>query len=71
MSETVTFEDVTIERETSPGEPNMGAILCNIDGDKWWVPKRLIHEDSEVYKADTSGQLILPLWFAEKEGMPF
>lgn len=71
MTEQSTFEDVTVERETSRGEEDRGALLCVIDGDKYWIPKKLIHEDSQVYKADTEGDLVVPLWFAEQEGLPF
>lgn len=36
---------------------------------KVWVPKSLIHDDSEVYKAGTDGKLVVARWFAEREGL--
>lgn len=38
-------------------------------GDKEvWIPKSVIHDDSEVYKKGDHGTLKVPMWFAEKEG---
>lgn len=33
-----------------------------------WVPKKFIHDDSEVYKIDTEGTLIVTQWLAEQRG---
>lgn len=33
-----------------------------------WVPKSQIHDDSEVYAAEQTGELIVTDWWAEKEG---
>lgn len=45
------------------------AILCK-QGDKtFWVPKSVIHDDSEIWdKVGQEGKLIVQAWFAEKEG---
>ena len=45
------------------------AIQVRIENEDKWIPKSLIHDDSECHKADTSGTLIVPAWFAEKEGL--
>lgn len=39
------------------------------DGQEMWIPKSVIHDDSEVYDVDEhdTGDLILQTWFAEKE----
>jgi len=63
----ITLENVTVVRETSPGKKDDGALYCKIDGNSYWIPKKLIHDDSEVYEEGTSGNLIIPEWFAEKE----
>ncbi len=36
-----------------------------------WIPKSMIHDDSEVYDAkdNSSGKLVVKLWWAEKEGL--
>lgn len=38
------------------------------DGSKEWVPKSVIHDDSEVYHANQIGDLILLETFAERKG---
>lgn len=44
------------------------ALLVDIDGDEVWIPKSVIHDDSEVYKEDTEGELIVKLWWAREHG---
>jgi 4-hydroxy-3-methylbut-2-enyl diphosphate reductase IspH len=34
-----------------------------------WVPQSVVHDDSEVYKLGQTGKLVLPEWFALKEGL--
>lgn len=46
------------------------AIYCELEsGDKKWIPKSVIHDDSEVYDAETNaeGELVVLAWFAQKE----
>lgn len=45
------------------------AVLVDVEGTEVWIPKSLIHEDSEVYKADTDGELIIPEWLATEKGL--
>lgn len=45
------------------------AIQVLIDGERKWIPKSVIHDDSEVYRNDDFGTLVLKEWFAEKEGL--
>lgn len=33
-----------------------------------WIPKSVIHDDSEVFEAGHSGKLVLHHWWAEKNG---
>lgn len=52
-------------RETGAG------LLVLIPGHgEVWLPKAKIHDNSEVYRADTSGRLVIPLWLAEAKGLP-
>lgn len=54
----------TTEKETAK------AILVLLpSGIKTWIPKSVIHDDSEVYADKTSGRLVVARWFAEKEGI--
>lgn len=65
---TVEFEDVEVVKETER------AFLVRLaNGDEAWVPKSVIHDDSEVFEAEgdgASGTLVLPEWFVEKNGWP-
>lgn len=60
--ETVEIDDVTVEAETDR------ALLCVIDERQRWIPKSVVHEDSEVFEQGDQGTLVLFRWFAEKEG---
>lgn len=57
------FSDVTCLAE---GEKS---ILVDIDGEEHWIPKTQIHDDSDVFEKDTSGDLIITNWIAEKRGL--
>jgi len=61
--ETVELEDVSVEAETDL------ALLCNIDDKKHWIPKSVVHEDSEVSSEGDTGTIVLQRWFAGKEGL--
>lgn len=34
-----------------------------------WIPKSVLHDDSEVYEANTEGELVVMRWWAKKEGL--
>lgn len=57
----VEFEDVIVLEERDE------ALKVQIDGQEVWLPKSQIHSDSEVYKADTEGMLIISEWIAEQK----
>ena len=59
----VELEDVTVEAETDL------ALLCIIDDKQRWIPKSVVHEDSEVSGEGDSGTIVILRWFAEKEGL--
>lgn len=47
------------------------AIMCvpESDGDaSYWVPKSVVHDDSEAFKKGDSGSLVVKKWWAEKNG---
>jgi hypothetical protein len=54
-------------KETSKGELNEGALLCEVGGKQVWVPKAAIHDDSDVYKDGQSGILLIPEKLAIKK----
>lgn len=44
------------------------AVLVQLEtGDEKWIPKSVIHDDSEVWKAGQAGRLVVLGWWAEKE----
>jgi len=47
------------------------ALLVEIEGEEEWVPKSVIHDDSEVFDDDENaeGMLVLEEWWAEKAGL--
>ena len=60
----VTFEVDEVKAETDR------AILVEIEGEEAWVPRSIIHDDSEVYsKEHGEGTLVVPRWWAEKRGL--
>ena len=60
--DTVSFDVETVEAESEK------AILVEIEGEKFWVPKSQIHDDSEVYsKRSGGGTLIVTRWWAEQK----
>jgi hypothetical protein len=61
--DTAEIEDVTVESETDL------ALLCMIEDKQRWIPKSVVHEDSEVSGEGDNGTIIIMRWFAEKEGL--
>jgi hypothetical protein len=45
------------------------AILADLGDEELWVPKSQLHDDSEVWKKDQEGELVVSRWFAAKLGM--
>ncbi len=58
------FEKCYCDRETEKA-----VHIIFDDGSKAWIPKSCVDDDSEVYKEGDEGKLVLPEWFALKEGL--
>ena len=46
------------------------ALLCDIDGEEFWIPKSLLSEEGEVSGHSDVGEIgmiMIPEWFAIKE----
>jgi len=57
-------EGCICEKETAK------AILVKTPGGVTvWVPKSVVHDDSEIYGEGHKGKLVVARWFAEKEGL--
>lgn len=64
MSNTVSFDIKKVKYETDK------AILVEIEGEDFWVPKSQIDDDSEVFSQKSgTGTLIVSVWWAEKQGL--
>lgn len=57
---------VTCTQETSKALLVEGECLPK---GKMWLPKSVVHDDSEVYEIGHEGKLVVKEWFAEKEGL--
>ena len=60
------FDNVKCVRETAK------ALLVQMPEQsdrELWIPKSVIHDDSEVYGDGHEGELVVARWFAEKEGL--
>ncbi len=44
------------------------ALLVRIGEKETWIPKSVVHDDSEVWKTDDDGKIVVKLWWAEKNG---
>lgn len=60
------YEPVEIEDVVAMNDTEL-AVRCIIDGESKWIPKSVIHCDSDVQAMGDSGTLIVPTWFAERE----
>ncbi len=62
---TETFRDVVCKKETD------AALLCEIDGADYWIPKSQIADDSEVFDDgnNATGRLVISEWIAKQKGL--
>lgn len=44
------------------------AIRVTVNETTYWVPKSVVHDDSEVWKTEDEGSLVVKSWWAEKNG---
>ena len=49
--------------------PHALRIKSDATGKTYWIPKSAIDDDSEVYAAGTSGELVAADWWCEKNGV--
>lgn len=59
----ITFEDCECKAETTM------AILVDLGSHEVWIPKSQISDDSEVWRKDDTGKLIITEWIAKKKGL--
>lgn len=46
-----------------------GALLVEIDNDKYWIPQSQIQDESEVYRKGHEGVFIISDWIAKQKGL--
>lgn len=59
----VEIEDVFVKASTSK------ALLCVIDSKEYWIPQSQVDDDSEVWKKDDFGILVISEWIATEKGL--
>ena len=62
-AESIKIDDVTVEAETDL------APLSSVEDKKIWIPKSVVHDDSDVQIEGDTGTIVVMRWFAEKEGL--
>jgi hypothetical protein len=62
-------ECVDIDIETPVLSETAKAILVDVEGEEVWIPKSMIHDDSEVFRQGHTGTLIVSRWIAEQKGL--
>jgi hypothetical protein len=47
------------------------ALLVEIEGEEEWVPKSVVHDDSEIFddSENSDGMLVVEEWWAKKAGL--
>ena len=45
------------------------ALLCAIGELEIWIPQSQIYDDSEVWKEDDEGTLVISEWIAKQKGL--
>lgn len=59
------YDGCKVKRESDKA---LLVLIPDIDTEPVWVPKSVIHDDSEVYCEGTSGVLAVKTWWAEEQG---
>jgi len=74
-------EDISREHDDSGDDPECigvgkclsqteKAVRIHLDDENTprWIPKSVLHDDSEVYQTGDTGKVIVKQWWAEKNG---
>lgn len=63
-------EEETFAVEAEAIRASARALLVQLEtGEELWVPRSVIHDDSEVYEAGHAGTLVVQAWWALKKGI--
>lgn len=71
MPDTMTLIYDSLLHETSPGEPDSGAVLLDFGGREEWIPKSQIENYPEFMDCDSDGVLRVEIktWFVLDKGL--
>ena len=65
-----TLDEETYECQAYCKRATAKALLCDIDGRDYWIPKsQIIEAESEVNDQDDEGTLVMTQWIAEQKGL--
>ncbi len=64
------YDDLVLDNTVVVKETVLAILvrIPDVEGDEW-IPKSVIHDDSEVWKAGDEGTLIVQGWWAEQNGL--
>jgi hypothetical protein len=64
-------DDPVVIRNVQPVRETGLALLVELGRMQHWIPKSVIHDDSEIYELGDGapGKLVIAGWFARKEGI--
>lgn len=48
-------------------ESERALLVVSAEHGEIWIPKSVVHDDSEVYEEGHEGELVVKRWFAEKQ----
>jgi hypothetical protein len=66
--ETFTIADAVCVGETGAAIRVEAPFFEDVSDDpEVWIPKSVVHDDSEVYTEGTDGELVIHYWFAQKK----
>lgn len=51
------------------GSTDKAIKIRTVDGRETWIPQSQIHDDSEVWKQDQEGRLVIPEFVAASRGL--
>lgn len=63
FADKVEFDDVFAVAQTASD------LLCEIEGKRVRIPQSQIDDDSEVWRLEDEGTLIISRWIAEQKGL--
>ena len=63
MDELIRFDARSI-RDT-----DLAVLVIIEEEEEVWIPKSVIHDDSDIFEADQEGELVVPEWFAKKNSL--